>query len=44
MMSIIIRPTNLRDTLILKYDIVSVYKNILVHADLPYTFDELKKP
>jgi len=41
---IINRPTNLRNTLILKYDIISVYKNILAHADLPYTFDELKKP
>ena len=41
---IINRPTNLRNTLILKYDIISVFKNILAHADLPYTFDELKKP
>ena len=41
---IINRPTNLRDTLTLKYNIISVYKDILAHADLPYYFDELKKP
>jgi len=43
-MSIIVRPTSLRDTLELKYNIVAVYRSILNHADLPYTFDELKKP
>jgi hypothetical protein len=43
-MSIIVRPITLRDTLELKYNIVAVYRDILNHADLPYTFDELKKP
>lgn len=43
-MSIIVRPISLRDTLLLKYNIVAVYRDILNHADLPYTFDELKKP
>ena len=39
-MIIIVRPTSLRDTLKLKYDILSVYRSILAHADLPYFFDE----
>ena len=43
-MIIIVRPTSLRDTLKLKYDILSVYRSILAHADLPYFFDELNKP
>jgi hypothetical protein len=43
-MIIIVRPTSLRDTLKLKYDILSVYRSILAHADLPYFFDELHKP
>jgi len=43
-MFILVRPTNLRNTLILKYNILSVYKSILAHADLPYFFDELNKP
>lgn len=43
-MSIIVRPVNLRHTLTLKYNIISVYRNILEHADLPYTFDLINKP
>jgi hypothetical protein len=43
-MNIITRPINLRNTLELKYEILVVYKNILVHADLPYYFDTLSKP
>lgn len=43
-MLILIRPINLRNTLRLKYEEAAVYRNILAHSDLPYTFDEIKRP
>jgi len=43
-MLILIRPINLRNTLELKYDEVVVYRSILAHSDLPYTFNEIKRP
>lgn len=43
-MLILVRPINLRNTLELKYDEVVVYRSILAHSDLPYTFDEIKRP
>lgn len=43
-MLILVRPINLRNTLELKYDEVAVYRSILAHSDLPYTFNEIKRP
>jgi len=43
-MLILIRPINLRNTLELKYNEVAVYRSILAHSDLPYTFNEIKRP
>lgn len=43
-MLILVRPINLRNTLELKYNEVAVYRSILSHSDLPYTFNEIKRP
>jgi len=43
-MLILVRPINLRNTLELKYNEVAVYRSILAHSDLPYTFNEIKRP
>jgi len=43
-MLILVRPINLRNTLRLKYEEAAVYRTILAHSDLPYTFDEIKRP
>jgi len=34
----------LRDTLIFNYPIYSDYKKVLSYTDLPYNFDQIKKP
>lgn len=42
-MLILKRPTTLRDGLTFKYNIISVYRNILEYADLPYKFDHVNR-
>jgi len=42
-MLILERPTTLRDTLQLKYNVVAVYRKILNFADLPYFFDQINR-
>jgi len=42
-MLILDRPTTLRDGLTFKYNIISVYRNILEYADLPYKFDHVNR-
>ena len=42
-MLILDRPKTLRDGLRFKYNIISVYRNILEYADLPYKFDHVNR-
>lgn len=43
MIKINLKPITLRDTLILKYEVVCNYSKVLKHTDLPYEFDQVEK-